>query len=68
MIVEDTWDEDRLLEILSQDLALHIIDNIIPPTQHNDLDRPYCMLEPRGNFSVKSDWEYHRRSRNPSIA
>lgn len=68
VIVEDTWDEDRLLEILPQDLALHVIENITPPTQHNDLDRPYWMLEPRGNFSVKSAWEYLRRRRNSSIA
>ncbi|XP_075078442.1 uncharacterized protein LOC142164361 [Nicotiana tabacum] len=66
--MEESWDENRLLKILPHDWALHIIENINPPAAHNELDRPYWMLEAKGNFTVKSAWEYLRRRRDPSIA
>lgn len=34
----------------------------------NELDIPYWMLQSRGNFSVKSAWDYLRRRNDPHLA
>ncbi|XP_070042666.1 uncharacterized protein [Nicotiana tomentosiformis] len=68
VVEEGEWDEDMLMDILTHDLTLHIIENIKPPVMHDELDRPYWMLEARGKFTVKYAWEYTRRRRDPRIA
>ncbi|XP_019240885.1 PREDICTED: uncharacterized protein LOC109220870 [Nicotiana attenuata] len=68
LMQEGRWNVERIHEILPPDLAQHIVQNIKPPMDHNELDKPFWMLETRGNFSVKSAWEYLRRRNNPSIA
>ncbi|XP_070045157.1 uncharacterized protein LOC142163852 [Nicotiana tabacum] len=67
VIVYGSWDEKKLLEILPQELAQHVTENIKPPLLHHDLDRPYWSLEHKGSFSVKSAWEYTRRRKDPSV-
>ncbi|XP_075074764.1 uncharacterized protein LOC142162321 [Nicotiana tabacum] len=62
------WDVDRLYEILPEDLAVHIMEKIKPPSPTQVLDRPCWMLETRGYFSVKSTWEYTRRRDEPRTA
>lgn len=47
---------------------LHIVENIKPPVALEDLDKPVWMLETKGDFSVKSSWEYLRKRRDPNIA
>ncbi|XP_075079894.1 uncharacterized protein LOC142165180 [Nicotiana tabacum] len=58
---EGVWDDERLREILPEDLAAHIIDNIKPPMIHEQIDKPYWMLESKGEFTVKLAWDYLRR-------
>ncbi|XP_019241572.1 PREDICTED: uncharacterized protein LOC109221549 [Nicotiana attenuata] len=62
------WNVDRLFEILPEDLAMHILEKIKPPSVPNVVDVPYWMLEPRGYFSVKSAWRYLRRREDPKVA
>lgn len=58
VVMAGKWDEIKLRQILLDDLASHIIDHIAPPGVQDDVDIPYWILETRGNFSVKSTWEY----------
>ncbi|XP_019224809.1 PREDICTED: uncharacterized protein LOC109206439 [Nicotiana attenuata] len=44
------WDVAKIHQILPQDIASHIIDNIGPLLVQNVLDKPNWMLETRGNF------------------
>nr|XP_016492588.1 PREDICTED: uncharacterized protein LOC107812069 [Nicotiana tabacum] len=66
--LDGEWDVDRLFEILPEDLAVHILEKIKPPSTMQVLDRPCWMLETRGYFSVKSAWEYTRRRDEPRTA
>lgn len=66
VVLEDNWDETSLLDILPEELPLHIIENIKPPLLHDELDRPYWSLETRDNFIVKTAYEYVRRKRDPN--
>uniref|UniRef100_A0A1U7WDE5 Uncharacterized protein LOC104227439 n=1 Tax=Nicotiana sylvestris TaxID=4096 RepID=A0A1U7WDE5_NICSY len=59
------WDVDRLFERLPEDLAVHILEKIKPPSPQQILDVPFWMLETRGYFSVKSAWDYTRRREEP---
>ncbi|XP_070029963.1 uncharacterized protein [Nicotiana sylvestris] len=65
--LDDEWDVDRLFEMLPEDLAVHILEKIKPPSPMQVLDRPFWMLETRGYFSVKSAWEYTRIRDEPRI-
>lgn len=67
VILDGSWDEERLLEILPEELSQYVIENINPPLLHHDLDRPYWTLEPKGSFSLKSACEYTRRRKDPSV-
>lgn len=51
-----------------EELASHILENIKPPVLQEMHDKPYWMLEIRGEFSVKSAWEYLRRRKEPCNA
>lgn len=62
------WKADRLLEILPEEFALHIVEKIRPPVMDIVLDTPYWMRETRGHFIVRSAWNYLRRRDNPRIA
>ncbi|XP_075099715.1 uncharacterized protein LOC142176349 [Nicotiana tabacum] len=46
-------DVDRLFEMLPEDLAVHILEKIKPPSKLQVLDMPCWMLETRGYFRVK---------------
>ncbi|XP_070015948.1 uncharacterized protein [Nicotiana sylvestris] len=59
------WDVDKLFEMLPEDLAVHILEKIKPPSPQQILDMPCWMLETRGYFSVKSSWDYTRRRDEP---
>ncbi|XP_075092253.1 uncharacterized protein LOC142172518 [Nicotiana tabacum] len=66
--IDGGWDVDRLFEMLPEDLAVHIIEKIKPPSPQQVLDVPCWMLETRGYFSVKSAWDYTRRRDEPKTA
>ncbi|XP_075080670.1 uncharacterized protein LOC142166142 [Nicotiana tabacum] len=66
--LDGEWDVDRLFEMLPEELAVHILEKIKPPSTMRVLDRPFWMLETRGYFSVKSAWEYTRRKDEPRKA
>lgn len=68
MVQDGVWDLDRLMEVLPEDYAVHIMENIKPPVPTKILDKPYCKLETRGELSVKSAWEYLRRRNEPTMA
>ncbi|XP_070010394.1 uncharacterized protein [Nicotiana sylvestris] len=61
--IDGEWDVDRLFEMLPEDLVVHILEKIKPPSPQQVLDIPCWMLETRGYFSVKSEtakttWKY----------
>uniref|UniRef100_A0A1U7VHC3 Uncharacterized protein LOC104213858 n=1 Tax=Nicotiana sylvestris TaxID=4096 RepID=A0A1U7VHC3_NICSY len=66
--LDGEWDVDRLFEMLPEDLAVHILEKIKPPSPQQVLDMPCWMLETRGYFSVKSAWDYTRRRDEPRTA
>ncbi|XP_075076523.1 uncharacterized protein LOC142163163 [Nicotiana tabacum] len=68
LVDNGSWNVNKLLQTLPEDLAMHIVEKIRPPAMENVIDTPFWMLEPRGHFSVKTAWEYLRRRDNPRIA
>ncbi|XP_070010830.1 uncharacterized protein [Nicotiana sylvestris] len=66
--LDGEWDVDRLFEMLPEELAVHILEKIKPPSTMRVLDRPFWMLETRGYFSIKLAWEYTRRRDEPRKA
>ncbi|XP_019257601.1 PREDICTED: uncharacterized protein LOC109235804 [Nicotiana attenuata] len=64
----DVWNAERLYEVLPEEYAEHILQNIMPPTAHGVLDVSNWMLEPKGYFSVKTAWDYLRRRTEPMTA
>ncbi|XP_075099449.1 uncharacterized protein LOC142176224 [Nicotiana tabacum] len=68
VVVNDQWDEVKIREILPEQLANHILLHIKPPVVHDALDKPLWMLESRGEFTVKSSWDYVRIRNQPSNA
>ncbi|XP_075080326.1 uncharacterized protein LOC142165846 [Nicotiana tabacum] len=63
-LLEGTWNETRLMQILPHDIASHIIANIKRSALSDELDKPFWMMEPKGYFTVKSAWDYVRRRRD----
>ncbi|XP_070046477.1 uncharacterized protein [Nicotiana tomentosiformis] len=65
-VVEDvTWNVSKLLDILPEEYALHIVEYIKPPVMQDMLDIPFWMLDTRGLLSVKTACEYLRRRNEP---
>lgn len=60
------WLEQCLRELLPEDFAEHVIQNVKPPTCPEQRDRPYWMLESRGMFSVRSAYHLMRQRKKPS--
>lgn len=42
------WDVEKLLEILPKEFAVHILDNIKPPTMQGEIFKPYWRLKTKG--------------------
>lgn len=62
------WNEHKLRLLLHGELANHIVQNIKPQGGNFVLDKPFWMLEKRGESSVKSAWEYIERRKEPRNA
>ncbi|XP_070039415.1 uncharacterized protein [Nicotiana tomentosiformis] len=67
VVNEGAWDVEKLYDILPEDLAIHILENVAPPIEHHVLDKPIWNLETKGNFSVKTSWDYLRRRKDAAI-
>ncbi|XP_075083476.1 uncharacterized protein LOC142167217 [Nicotiana tabacum] len=65
---DSAWNADKIPEILPEEFAEHILLHMKPPVVHDVLDKPQWILETRGEFSVKSTWEYLRRRNEPANA
>ncbi|XP_070045035.1 uncharacterized protein [Nicotiana tomentosiformis] len=65
--VDDTWDEQLLVQSFPTDIAQHIKQEVIFGTTENSWDVPRWMPSPSGNFSVSSAWNIlrHRDHVNP---
>ncbi|XP_019241016.1 PREDICTED: uncharacterized protein LOC109221004 [Nicotiana attenuata] len=68
VVCNGQWNEEKIREILPEELAEHILQHVKPPGMIEDIDKPYWMLEPRGKFTVKSAWAYVRRRNDPGNA
>lgn len=62
------WNTQRLYEILPEEFAEHIIVNLQPPAAQGVLDVPVWSLESKGQFSVRTTWEYVRNRAEPMSA
>ncbi|XP_060182300.1 uncharacterized protein LOC132611964 [Lycium barbarum] len=60
MVADGRWDVDKLREVLSEEIVQHVTSTIIPPHAEKRMDNPWWLLDTRGEFSVKSSWEYLR--------
>jgi len=63
---EGEWDEQLMQEIFPVEVANFIKDNIKPPRDMKENDKPAWMLEISGKFSVKSAWSYIRHKEQPN--
>lgn len=54
----DEWDTEVIDEVLPKDSVIHILQDIRPPTSERRTEKPYCMFETRGEFTIKSAWHY----------
>ncbi|WMV24703.1 hypothetical protein MTR67_018088 [Solanum verrucosum] len=63
---EGEWVEQLMEEIFPVEVANFIKDNIRPPRDTEENDKPAWMLETSGKFSVKSAWSYIRHKEQPS--
>lgn len=54
VVVDDNWDEEKLLVILPQEIVLHIIESIKPPLTHGELNIPFSRLDSKVIFIEKS--------------
>lgn len=61
----DGWNIDKVRNLLPDDFANYILENIKPLVSLEVLDKPFWMLESSRVFSVKSSWEYLRRRNEP---
>nr|XP_016504701.1 PREDICTED: uncharacterized protein LOC107822657 [Nicotiana tabacum] len=67
VVLEGQWDEHKIREILPGDLAMNIMHTRQAPSMNDELDKPIWSLETRGQFTVKSVWEYLMRRKDPTI-
>ncbi|XP_060212013.1 uncharacterized protein LOC132639589 [Lycium barbarum] len=58
VVIEGRWNENILRNCLPEELAEHILHEVHPPSSLHQLDKPWWTLEARGEFYVKSAWEY----------
>ncbi|XP_009784324.2 uncharacterized protein [Nicotiana sylvestris] len=52
VVTGGVWDADKLANIVPVEYAVHIIDNIKPPSEQQLLDKPYWCLETAG-FTIQ---------------
>lgn len=64
---EHEWDVNILQQLLPQDMTDHIILNIKPPRIKSLADKPYWSLNPKGDFTVKTVWQYIRHKEEKNI-
>ncbi|XP_060195138.1 uncharacterized protein LOC132624361 [Lycium barbarum] len=61
MMLEEEWDEGRLMEILPGNIVEHIIQNIKPPNPDGVQDKPFWKLHTRGKFTMGTTFNLLRR-------
>ncbi|XP_060195217.1 uncharacterized protein LOC132624456 [Lycium barbarum] len=66
MVVQGRWNRGKLMEVLSEDIVDHIIENITPSRDERGDDRPWWILDTSGEFTIKSSWDFIR-SRRPQL-
>lgn len=52
--------------MVPEDIVNHIISKVKAPADENGKDRPWWMLEAKGNFIVRSAWQYTRHKEQPN--
>lgn len=60
------WNDVLLMELLLGEIADHVLESIAPPSCDYLNDRPWWKLKTKGQFIVKSAWQYTRRRRQES--
>ncbi|XP_049356319.1 uncharacterized protein LOC125820939 [Solanum verrucosum] len=66
VVHQGEWDVQTLMSIIPAELVEYIISIIKPPRGRNEEDIPCWMLETKGNFSVKTAWNYIRHKEEPN--
>lgn len=60
------WDIEVMQGIFPTEIVEHILTHIKPPRGRIEKDKPLWMLESRGEFTVKSAWNYIRHKEDPN--
>ncbi|XP_060195442.1 uncharacterized protein LOC132624727 [Lycium barbarum] len=60
MVVQGRWNRGKLMEVLFEDIVDHIMENITPPREEREFDRPWWILDTSGEFTIKSTWDFIR--------
>ncbi|XP_060211804.1 uncharacterized protein LOC132639369 [Lycium barbarum] len=60
MVIDGNWDVARLELILPGDVVQHIRDTITPTVMTEEKDIHWWLLDSKGDFTVKSAWDYLR--------
>ncbi|XP_060177746.1 uncharacterized protein LOC132607677 [Lycium barbarum] len=66
VVVEERWNREKLIEVLTEGIIEHIVENITPAREERDTDRPWWIPDTRGEFSIKSTWDFIRL-RGPQV-
>lgn len=62
-IIDNTWNELKLKENISEEMVNYIVNNISPVLTNADNDSPWWMGSTSGDFTVRSAWEDIRKKR-----
>ncbi|WMV28796.1 hypothetical protein MTR67_022181 [Solanum verrucosum] len=62
-VVNGAWNVTKLLEYISPEMTAHIIDNIKPRQETEEIDRSWWMGNAKGTFTVKSAYHSLRSCR-----
>ncbi|XP_060183095.1 uncharacterized protein LOC132613053 [Lycium barbarum] len=60
MVDQGQWNLERLRELLPDDIVQHSSNTIRPTMIEREMDRPWWILDTKGDFTIKSAWDYIR--------
>lgn len=57
------WDEDKLVEVISEEMIHHTIENIKPILSESNIEKAWWTGNSNRNFTIKSNFNMMRRGR-----
>lgn len=64
MVLDRSWNEELLRELLPDELVDHIMEKITPKNSPELKDKAFWKLESKGHFSMKTAWQHARKRKH----